>query len=145
MSLHLELYYGPAQQRAELEDPRNTYLVAEIGGALAGYTLLRRGRAPGNASSLRSPVEIARFYVAREWHGRGVAQALMAAAVAEARRQEGETLWLTVWTENPRAIAFYRKEGFIAAGTSAFRLGTLIQQDYLMARDLMASPSPAPA
>jgi ribosomal protein S18 acetylase RimI-like enzyme len=86
-------------------------------------------------------VEIARFYVAREWHGRGLAQTLMAAAVAEARRQGGKTLWLTVWAENARAIGFYRKQGFVTAGTSPFRLGTLIQQDYLMTRDLTADPA----
>ncbi len=141
LQLYLDQYYGTAQQAAELEDPQNSMLVAEVGAALAGYTLLRHGRGPENQVSLRSPAEIARFYVGRGWHGQGVAQALMTAAVAEAQQRDAETLWLTVWTENARAIAFYRKEGFVTAGTSPFRLGTLLQQDYLMTRDLTTSPA----
>jgi epoxyqueuosine reductase len=149
MALHLEHNYGDAQQSAELRDPRSACLLAEVGGELAGYALLRIGRGPGDEPALAAPVEIARFYVAREWHGRGVAQRLMAAAAGEARERGGKTLWLTVWTENPRAIAFYRKQGFTPAGTTRFRLGTLLHDDYVMTRDLSgereATASPASA
>jgi ribosomal protein S18 acetylase RimI-like enzyme len=80
-----------------------------------------------------APVELVRFYVVRDWHGRGVAQRLMDACVAEARRRGGRTLWLAVWQENPRAIAFYRKAGFRLAGTTTFRLGSQVQDDDVMA------------
>jgi epoxyqueuosine reductase len=151
MELHLELRYGSVLQAVEVAEPRNSYLVAEVDGVLAGYALLRHGRGPGDIAALRAPSELARFYVAREWHGRGVAQELMAAAMADARQRGSETLWLTVWTENPRAIAFYRKQGFVMAGTAAFRLGSLLQEDFLMTFDLAAAalpsrgPAPTPA
>jgi hypothetical protein len=37
-----------------------------------------------------------------------------------------------VWEQSPRAIAFYRKSGFIEAGTTPFTLGTSVQRDLLM-------------
>jgi ribosomal protein S18 acetylase RimI-like enzyme len=71
-----------------------------------------------------------------------VAQLLMAECVAEARRRGGRTLWLGVWQENPRAIAFYRKAGFGVVGTTAFRLGSQVQDDHVMALELTADIAP---
>jgi len=45
-------------------------------------------------------------------------------------------LWLDVWERNSRAIAFYRKWGFVKVGTQDFRLGEDVQHDLLMARDV---------
>jgi len=61
-----------------------------------------------------------------------VAEVLMMACVADARRRGGRTLWLGVWQENPRAIAFYRKAGFRVVGMTSFRLGSQVQADHVM-------------
>jgi ribosomal protein S18 acetylase RimI-like enzyme len=45
-------------------------------------------------------------------------------------------VWLCVWQENPRAIAFYGKQGFITVGSQIFILGTDRQLDWVMARPL---------
>ena len=50
--------------------------------------------------------------VAPEYWGTGLAGAL----IAEARRLSPRGLDLNVNTDNARAIAFYRKEGFVIAG-----------------------------
>jgi ribosomal protein S18 acetylase RimI-like enzyme len=81
-------------------------------------------------------MEIVRFYVDRPWHGRGVAQTLMAAAASMARAAGARTLWLGVWERNERAIAFYRKSGFADVGTKIFVLGTDHQRDLVLARPL---------
>jgi ribosomal protein S18 acetylase RimI-like enzyme len=46
------------------------------------------------------------------------------------------TVWLTVWEQNPRAIAFYRKVGFADAGLMSFHLGNEEQTDFLMVKAL---------
>ena len=62
---------------------------------------------------------------------------LMDAVCAEAAVLDAGTLWLGVWERNPRAIAFYRKRGFIEVGAHVFRLGDDAQTDLIMQRDLM--------
>jgi ribosomal protein S18 acetylase RimI-like enzyme len=131
MADHLSAKYGEAIQDAEIRNPMASYLLAEVEGGLAGYAYLLFEHAPEGVA-LDRPVELVRFYVAREWHGRGVAQALMTACVDEARRGGGNTLWLAVWQENARAISFYRKAGFELAGTVRFKLGAQLQDDHLM-------------
>ena len=81
-----------------------------------------------------NPVEIARFYSAAPWIGRGVGAALMTACLREAEARACDVVWLDVWDRNARAIAFYSKWGFEVVGEADFILGDDVQHDLLMAR-----------
>ena len=74
------------------------------------------------------------MYAFREWHGRGIGEALMRACLDEARTAGYETIWLGVWEKNARALAFYRKWDFRAVGEHVFQLGSDAQTDILMER-----------
>ena len=54
--------------------------------------------------------------VAREWRGRGVGSALLAAAIGWARESGLHKLSLSVFPHNGAAIALYRKFGFVEEG-----------------------------
>ena len=54
--------------------------------------------------------------VAREWRGRGVGSALLAAAIEWARERGLHKLSLGVFPHNAAAIALYRKFGFVEEG-----------------------------
>lgn len=136
LALHLARSYGAAQQGRELADPAMVTLLAEADGALAGFAQLRRGEAPACVDG-PAPIEVQRFYVGREWHGRGIAQALMQRAIEEGTRAGARTVWLGVWERNPRAIAFYEKCGFRGVGTQVFTVGTDPQTDRVMMRALV--------
>lgn len=138
IALHLARAYGERQQARELADPDIVTLLVEAGDAPAGFAQLRRGDAPSCVAG-RDPIELWRFYVAQAWHGRGIAQALMARVEAEVARSGADPLWLGVWERNPRAIAFYRKCGFADVGSHLFVVGSDPQTDRIMVR----TPTPA--
>jgi GNAT superfamily N-acetyltransferase len=133
MDRYVTEHFGLSHQEAELRDPGMTTLVVEVEGRAAGYVQLAR-RAPPPVVTGSAPLEVLRFYVDRPWHGQGVAQTLMAATLEAARAAGARTLWLGVWGQNPRAIAFYRKSGFEEVGTQTFVLGTDRQSDFVFAR-----------
>jgi RimJ/RimL family protein N-acetyltransferase len=54
--------------------------------------------------------------VAREWRGRGVGSALVAAAIEWAREHGLHKLSLSVFAQNAAAIALYDKFGFVEEG-----------------------------
>jgi RimJ/RimL family protein N-acetyltransferase len=54
--------------------------------------------------------------IAREWRGRGIGTALMAAAIEHARARGMHKLSLEVFPHNAAAIALYRKFGFVEEG-----------------------------
>lgn len=138
MARYLAEAFTPEQQAAEIADPASTVLLAEHHGEsheaeLVGYAHLVAGPVP-EAVRGPAPLELKRIYVARAWHGQGVAQALMLAAIEAARARGARTLWLGVWERNPRAVAFYAKYGFTRVGEHTFVLGSDAQTDWLFVR-----------
>lgn len=133
MAAHLAAAFGVPQQTAELTNPDYVTLFAENDGETAGFAQVRRHAAPPCVAG-PDPIELHRFYVERAWHGRGVAAALMAECLSVVREMGGRTVWLSVWERNPRAIAFYGKQGFVAVGTTDFWVGPDRQTDHVMAR-----------
>ena len=135
MAAYLAAAYGPEIQRAELATEGNVFLVADGAGAIAGYAFLRDAPLTIGEPDPRA-VEIVRFYVDGKSRGTGLAAALMAAVIGEARRRAAPSIWLGVWERNPRAIRFYEKHGFRDIGSHDFVLGRDVQRDRVMVRAL---------
>ena len=135
MDLHCRSSYGEQRQAHEIADPDLTTLVCEHDGELVGYGQLGWRKAPPSVTAAR-PAEILRLYVDKAWHGTGVAQRLIGALFDSAREGEADAVWLGVWEHNPRAIAFYRKLGFVDVGDHPFPLGRDTQRDVVMQKEL---------
>jgi ribosomal protein S18 acetylase RimI-like enzyme len=133
MAAYLNAAFSPEKQAQELADPDSKFLIAELGSEVVGYARLKFGSAPSAIGGQR-PVEIVRFYTCKEWIGKGIGAQLMESCLKEARQEGCDVVWLDVWAHNPRAIAFYRKWGFVEVGTQIFKLGNDLQNDLLMAR-----------
>lgn len=131
MALHVAGSFGPALQLAEITASDIRTLLTVKDGQAIGFVQLRSGTPPACVTST-DPVELWRFYIDRPWHGRGVAQQLMRAAIAEAKAMGAGSVWLGVWERNPRAITFYGKCGFVDVGTHTFLLGQDVQTDRVM-------------
>ncbi len=143
MSAYLAQAFSPDRQAAELAEPGTTFLIAEAGGDTVGYARLKLGPAPDCIQGIR-PVEIARFYAATPWIGRGVGAALMHGCLERAGGFGCDVIWLDVWERNLRAIGFYRRWGFVEVGTQAFVLGHDVQNDLLMQHRLSSTSVGAP-
>ena len=86
------------------------------------------------AVTLRPAVEISKLYVLPDSHGAGASAALMTEALKRAADLGTKCVWLGVNQQNQRAQRFYAKHGFTINGTKTFRLGTGIENDYVMVR-----------
>jgi ribosomal protein S18 acetylase RimI-like enzyme len=130
-------HYGIAAQQRQLADAARCNLLAVAGdGSIAGHAQLRFGTAAPPAVVPLPAAELARFYVDTAWHGRGIAQAMMAEVRARAAARGARSLWLSVWQDQPQAIRFYEKEGFRIAGALVFVVGDDPKDDWLMLREL---------
>lgn len=116
---------------AELSDPDSQFFFAMSGDDVVGYLKLNTGKAQTELKN-HSALEIERIYVAKEYHGKKVGQLLYEKALAIARDMNADYLWLGVWEENPRAISFYRKNGFVEFDKHIFKLGDDEQTDIMM-------------
>lgn len=123
----------PERFRLFVEDERNLLLLAKSPNKLIGYALITHAQSPSHIPSV--PYELRKFYVDPAWHGRGIAHTLMQELLAAASERGSHPLWLSVYSENPRAISFYTRWGFRIVGTQDFLVGSDRQRDYLMVRD----------
>jgi diamine N-acetyltransferase len=131
MDSYTSVAFTEAKQRREIETEGVVTLLGEEEGDAIAYAQVRQ--TPGWP---HGDVELARFYVDQPHHGRGIAQTLMDAVEKHASTLGGTRLWLGVWEHNLRAIAFYRKYGFVQCGAQPFLLGTDLQTDWVMNRTL---------
>jgi ribosomal protein S18 acetylase RimI-like enzyme len=129
--------FAIAHVRDELTDRHYRTILAFARGELTGYAQLR-AIAPPPCVTGPAPLELKRLYVDRRWHGGGLAAALLDRAIAIAMQRGAQTLYLSVWQHNHRAIAFYVKHGFVQVGVSEFTLGRDVQFDPVMVRPLPA-------
>jgi ribosomal protein S18 acetylase RimI-like enzyme len=66
---------------------------------------------------------------------------LLAETLDAARQRGWRTLWLCAWQHNPRAIAFYRKHGFVQVGHTEVLVEDVVFHDFIMSRRL-TTPDP---
>lgn len=135
MNLYCQQTFGESLQRRELLDRDTVTLLCFHEGVVAGYAQLCWKEGPSCLSTTKSMGEIRRIYVLEDFHGRGVAQALMRASIEEMEKRDTDIVWLGVWENNPRAMAFYQKLNFEVIGEHEFLLGNDLQRDIIMARD----------
>lgn len=142
MDRHCQNSYGTDRQAAEIADPQWLSLLVEAEhGVLIGYAQLRWSGA--DYLPEQPAAEILRFYVVKGWHGQGIAANLMAACLKALHERGAPAVWLGVYEHNPRAIAFYRKFGFVEAGEHIFPVGDDPQRDILMVRRAAAMSADA--
>jgi len=80
--------------------------------------------------------EIEKIYVRKEFHGKGIAQQLMAHVKQYCVQKSYKKIYLGVWQQNHKALKFYSKEGFKTFDTRTFQLGARLCDDYMLSYDL---------
>jgi len=120
--------------RAELLDGQHQVRFAEADGNPVAFVKLGPITLPVEPS--RPALEFRQLYVLKQWQGAGVAQALSEWAIEQARRRDAEELYLSVFTENHRAKAFYRRYGFTYVGPYKFMVGDQADEDEIWKLEL---------
>lgn len=131
MKMYLEEGFSKEKLMQELEDEHTVFYFATCNDAVIGYLKLNFGASQTELKDAKA-VEIERIYVLKEFHGKKVGQILYDKAVEIATQKKAAYVWLGVWEENPRAIRFYKKNGFVAFDTHLFKLGDDEQTDIMM-------------
>ncbi|MFF2454501.1 GNAT family N-acetyltransferase [Isoptericola sp. NPDC058082] len=156
MAAHVAAHLSPGAVGAWVASDRHALLVAvddrpgapDDGSTTPlGYALVSFGEPDGDEERevLRAVVgagpyaELSKIYVHPDALGGGVAAQLLEAAAAAATglgtvAGVDAPLWLGTNAQNARAQAFYRKHGFVVAGTRTYDVGGVRHDDVVMVR-----------
>ncbi|MBL7956266.1 MAG: GNAT family N-acetyltransferase [Flavobacteriales bacterium] len=131
MTKYLDEGFSLEKLTTELSDNNAEFYFATLDNNVIGYLKLNFGQAQTELQDDKA-LEIERIYVLKDFHGKSVGQILYDKAIHIARQKNADYVWLGVWEENPRAIKFYKKNGFVEFDKHVFKLGNDEQTDIMM-------------
>ena len=123
------------QLSRELDTKGSFFYFLKLNSDIIGYLKLNIGEAQTELKDNVS-IEIERIYVLKEFNGKQFGHLLLAKAIEIAKEQHFQYIWLAVWELNLKAIAFYKKHGFVEFDKHTFQLGNDIQLDIMMKMNL---------
>lgn len=135
MQKYLNKGFSIEKLTTELTDTNAEFYFAVFDAEVIGYLKLNFGESQTELKD-NIALEIERIYVSKEFHGKSVGQLLYDKAIEVAKQKNADYVWLGVWEENPRAISFYKKNGFVEFDKHIFKLGDDEQIDIMMKLNL---------
>lgn len=136
MVAHCTRQHSSAVYGKYLADPACSVWIAEYAttGAPVGYAV----NCPPDLPVPLQPgdVELKRIYAFSRFHGAGIGQSLMLAALEDARARSAPRLLLGTYQDNHRAVAFYKRHGFVQVGTRQFQVGGKLFDDIVLGKPL---------
>jgi ribosomal protein S18 acetylase RimI-like enzyme len=131
MANYLEESFNTNQLTTELNNPDSQFYLAILENEVIGYLKINFGKAQTESIN-DNALEIHRIYVLQQFHGKKIGQLFVDKVLEIVNEYPAEYIWLGVWEENHRAIAFYTKNGFAEFDKHIFTLGDDVQTDLLM-------------
>lgn len=120
--------YAAERIRAQLDDPRHAWWVAQHNQTLAGFA---------HASLDGADCKLDKLYVHPDRQRQGIGRTLLVTVQDWARAQHAQRLWLQVNRGNTQAIAAYQKQGFHIFESRVFDIGHgFVMDDHVMERML---------
>ena len=135
MQKYLHDGFNDKKLSAELNNPNSEFYFATMDTNIIGYLKLNFGESQTEIKDDKG-LEIERIYVLKEFHGKKVGKLLYDKAMEVAKTKNADYVWLGIWEENPRAINFYKKNGFVEFDKHIFKLGDDEQTDIMMRLEL---------
>jgi ribosomal protein S18 acetylase RimI-like enzyme len=135
MQNYLNTSFATDKLKAELSNPESEFYFAKAGDTIIGYLKVNTGAAQSELKDSNA-FEIERIYVDQAYLGKKIGQLLFNKAIDLAILKKASYVWLGVWEENHRALAFYTKNGFVPFDKHLFKLGNDEQTDIMMKLEL---------
>jgi diamine N-acetyltransferase len=127
--------HSPAGVRFDMVDQAMRYRVAHADGVMIGYCKIGACTLPIAADG-RKTAELKQLYVLEGWKGAGVAAALMDWAMACFAADGVDDVYLSVFSENPRAQRFYQRYGFAWHADYHFMVGQQADAEFIYKKAL---------
>jgi GNAT superfamily N-acetyltransferase len=128
-------HFSPPAMVAALAAPGAEIVVAERAGHLVAFAELAHGATHALVGT-RPACELARLYVQAPFVGAGLGRRLLRESEARAAARGAQVLWLTAWSGNARALAFYARSGYTDVGLTHYEFDGQAFENRAFAREL---------
>jgi len=126
------------QLLSEINNPDSEFYFALSDGEAVGYIKLNYRDAQAEFQE-PDAVEVSRIYVMADQQGKKIGNHLLDFAIDKAIDDKLSYIWLGVWEHNQAAQRFYGRNGFVKVGSHQFVVGSDVQTDFLMRKELQST------
>jgi ribosomal protein S18 acetylase RimI-like enzyme len=116
----------------QLQANDNIFHLLFVNDILAGYSKIIYNTPPPQLPEIKDACKLERIYFSQKFHGKKLGLKLFNYNLNLCLQNNQSGIWLTVWTENNRAIAFYEKHGFKTIGEIMFKVGNTYNPNLVM-------------
>ena len=123
--------YSEKSVSEELNNPDLQFQVLTQEEELVGFAKIGPVHVP-TKNPAPSAMELWQLYVRQEFLGQGLGKKLMTWAAEQFASRKATDIYLSVFSENERAIRFYQSHGFKKIGEYGFPVGNQIDLEWIM-------------
>jgi ribosomal protein S18 acetylase RimI-like enzyme len=131
LAAFLENTHSLQAVEAQFDRPDIAYRLAQTqAGAPIGFCKIGPLSLPADSQG-KAAGELYQLYLFKAYHGLGVADTLMEWALTTLQSHGAQAVYLSVFSQNPRAQRFYRRYGFRHHKDYFFMVGTQADAEYI--------------
>ena len=121
MDDYLTKHYNEDAIREELNNPANIYHIIFCDDQPAGFSKIVLNAEHPNIPN-KNVTKLDRIYLLSSFYDRKLGFHLLHHNVAFSKENDQCGMWLFTWTENQRAVNFYKRNGFTIIGDHKFKV-----------------------
>ncbi|CAM1370368.1 GNAT family N-acetyltransferase [Tenacibaculum xiamenense] len=119
----------------DLADTNNLYFILYYNSFPAGYAKIVLNAKNENVDS-NNCCRLERIYILNEFLSLKLGQKTLDVMLKKAKELNFDTIWLTTYIKNYRAIKFYQKNEFLHVGNYSFRVGGTDYDNFVFSKSL---------
>ena len=135
LSNYLNKSYSVSKLKKDLNDPKNLFHIIYVNNLPVGYTKLVIN---AEHEGITSPniCRLERIYILNDFIPLKIGQQFLSFIEKKAKKLQLDTMWLTVYIENFRAIRFYERNEFKAVGALNFPVNKTAYKNLVFSKQI---------
>ncbi len=121
MDQYIALKYNEETIKTELRDPTNIYHLLYYNQELVGFSKIIMN-VPYKEGVDKNMTKLDRIFLLKKMYGLKLGKELLTFNLNFMKHHHQTGVWLFAWTENERAIKFYKRNGFEIVGSHDFKI-----------------------
>ena len=121
MDQYIALKYNEDTIKAELRDPANIYHLLYYNGEFVGFSKIILN-IPFKEDVAKNMTKLDRIFLLKKVYDLKLGVELLTFNLNLMKQHKQTGVWLFAWTENERAIKFYKRNGFEIVGHHDFKI-----------------------
>lgn len=136
LAKYLDENFSVSNMRLKIKDPQNRFYIVYAEDLPVGYAKIILNAKHESVASQHS-CRLQRIFILNDFIPLKVGQQLLTFVEEEARKLRSDTMWLSVYIKNHRAIRFYEKNEFKNVGELNFLVNGTSYENIVFAKRIL--------